>query len=267
MNDRLHQVLKEKYNVEEATFLEALQMQRQKGVRVEEILFQRKLLSEIQILEALSTAYEIPFWPELPLENICTDFTQHFPIQFLKKHILVPLMIRGRGSQNNFSSRPEDERKPYESFVIAIHGMNHFQPLDDLVRIMGITEYQLVLSTKNAILSAINMSYHFCRDSAEQLVQDMEVDGRTIISEIEYTADLLDDTSDAPIINLVNHVISQAVKERARATHVEPYQDSFKIRYRVDGILYDLLTPPKWIQSALISRIKVVNKRNFAEKR
>ncbi|MGD9412956.1 MAG: type II secretion system ATPase GspE, partial [Desulfobacterales bacterium] len=109
--------------------------------------------------------------------------------------------------------------------------------------------------------------YDLRRDSAEQLVQDMEENGSNIISEIEETADLLDDTSDAPIIKLVNHIISQSIKARASDIHFEPYQNSFTVRYRVDGILYDLLTPPKWIQPALISRVKVMAKMNIAEKR
>jgi general secretion pathway protein E len=95
----------------------------------------------------------------------------------------------------------------------------------------------------------------------------MEEDGSSIISEIEERADLLDDISDAPIIKLVNHIISQSVKARASDIHIESYQDSFKVRYRVDGILYDLLSPPKWVQPALISRIKVMAKMNIAEKR
>ena len=98
------------------------------------------------------------------------------------------------------------------------------------------------------------------------MVEDLE-DDSAIISEIENTADLLEDTSDAPIIKLVNHILSQSIKARASDIHIEPYQDSFKVRYRVDGILYDLLSPPKWIQPALTSRIKVMAKLNIAEKR
>ncbi|MCP4688010.1 MAG: Flp pilus assembly complex ATPase component, partial [Desulfobacterales bacterium] len=85
--------------------------------------------------------------------------------------------------------------------------------------------------------------------------------------EIEEKADLLDDISDAPIIKLVNHIISQSVKARSSDIHIEPSENHFKVRYRVDGILYDLLTPPKWIQPALISRIKVMAELDIAEKR
>ncbi|MDL1964744.1 MAG: type II secretion system ATPase GspE, partial [Deltaproteobacteria bacterium] len=149
----------------------------------------------------------------------------------------------------------------------AINNPASFQPLDDLIRILDPKDFKVVFSTKNAILSVINFSYDLSQDSAEQLVQNMEENGATIISEIEDRADLLDDTSDAPIIKLVNHIISQSVKARSSDIHIEPYQDSFKVRYRVDGILYDLLTPPKWIQPALISRIKIMAKMNIAEKR
>jgi general secretion pathway protein E len=71
------------------------------------------------------------------------------------------------------------------------------------VRILELKEYQIVLSTKSSIISAINIAYDLSRDSAEQLVQDMEENGTSIISKIDDTADLLDDTSDAPIIKLV----------------------------------------------------------------
>ena len=189
-----------------------------------------------------------------------------------KKHIMIPLWEPEPALDQSLSSVPNGKaEKPDQissrSYVVAIRSLNSLQAVDDLVRIMGIENYRLVLSTRGAILSAINMSFELCRDSAEQIVQDMEEDGKAILSEIKDRADLLDDTSDAPIIKLVNHIISQAVKARASDIHVEPYHDSFKIRYRIDGILYDTLTPPKWIQPALSSRIKIMTQMNIAEKR
>ncbi len=152
-------------------------------------------------------------------------------------------------------------------YVVAINDPLNFHALDDLVRLMELTDFKLVLAERETILSSINLQYDLRRDSAQQLVKDMEENGSDIISEIEETSDLLDDTSEAPIIKLVNHIISQSIKARASDIHIEPYQHSFTVRYRVDGILYDLLTPPKWIQPALISRIKVMAKMNIAEKR
>jgi general secretion pathway protein E len=100
------------------------------------------------------------------------------------------------------------------------------------------------------------------------VIQDLhEEDPDLIISEIEETGDLLDDTSDAPVIKLVNLMFSQAVRAGASDIHIEPFKSRVAIRQRVDGILYDMFTPPSHIQAALVSRIKVMAKLNIAEKR
>ncbi len=253
---------------------EARRLRTEKGGTLGDILIKKKLITETQFLEALSLQYGIPFWSQLPLDNMESDLIRQVPIQFLKKYFMVPLEQRTKAEITEKKSGDGDgapettgSNGHKRSYIIAINDPSHFQPIDDLVRIIGMNDFRIVLATRESILSAINIIYDMNRDSAEQLVQDMEDNESMIISEIEGTADLLDDTSDAPIIKLVNHIISQAAKARASDIHVEPYQDSFKVRYRVDGILYDLLTPPKSIQAALTSRIKVMSNMNIAEKR
>ena len=272
MIQRLTDILKHKFGLNEDYLTEAQQVRSETGHHIGQVLVDQKNLSETQLLEALSIQYGMPFWSRLPFENTETDFTSKVSIQFLKKYNLVPLEYSQPVSAKDCGLMPQNdpqtqERKFSPGCVIAINDPLKFQPLDDLVKAIGVTDYRIVLSTREAIVAAINMHYNLRRDSAEQLVQDMEENGSNIISEIEETADLLDDTSDAPIIKLVNHIISQSIKARASDIHFEPYQNSFTVRYRVDGILYDLLTPPKWIQPALISRIKVMAKMNIAEKR
>ncbi|MFY9704570.1 MAG: type II secretion system ATPase GspE [Desulfobacterales bacterium] len=272
MENRLFHILENSFGISEARFEEALLFKKEKGGRLNDILVTRNILSERQLLEAMSFLYDLPVWFDLPLDNIDFAFTRSIPIQFLKKYLMVPLVINVQGTQND-AKVPSEERvleealTPHSKYVIAMNDPSSFQPLDDLVRTLGLKEYDVVLSTKEAILSAVNISYDLSQSTAEELVQGLEEDGSNIISELEDTADLLDDTSDAPIIKLVNHILSQSIKARASDIHIEPYQDSFKVRYRIDGILYDLLTPPKWIQAALISRIKVMAKLNIAEKR
>ncbi|MGD8548704.1 MAG: ATPase, T2SS/T4P/T4SS family, partial [Desulfobacterales bacterium] len=272
MQEPLTQILKETFGVSEEDLKEAQKIKSEKGDTLGEILVAKKTITEKQRLEALSIQYDIPFWPDLPLDSFKTDFISQVPIQFLKKYVMVPLISDTKESDVDNSLpqlEPENATKtlPDSVAVIALNDPACIQPLDDLIRILEPYDFKLVLSTKDAILFAINISYDLSRDSAEQLVQDMEEDSSAIISEIEEKADLLDDISDAPIIKLANHIISQSVKARASDIHMEPYQDSFKVRYRVDGILYDLLSPPKWVQPALISRIKVMAKMNIAEKR
>ena len=259
----LTHILKHRFGLGDDALADAQHIQQDKGGRLGEILVQRQAISETQLLEALSMQYEIPFWPELPMESIGSQFSKKISIQFLKRHYMVPLAVPNPAAGPVDSENSESRES---MFIIAVNDPSNFNAVDDLAQILELKEHKLVLSGKQAILAAINLAFDLNQDSAQQLVQDMEEDG-DIISEIEGTADLLEDTSDAPIIKLVNHILSQSVKARASDIHIEPFQESFKVRYRVDGILYDLLSPPKWIQPALTSRIKVMAKLNIAEKR
>ncbi|MBA4366295.1 MAG: type II secretion system protein GspE [Desulfobacterium sp.] len=250
-------ILQEEFNIPEEEYQKALDIKTQGGGEdIGEILLSNNAITEKQLLKARSIRYNIPFLPEISIGNIRADLPRNISIQFLKKYFMVPLDFSKHESILDVSD-----------CVIAVNDPSSIQQMDDLARIMGKDEYQPVLSTKEAILAAINLSYDHSQGSAAQLVQDMEENTSSIIESIEETADLLDDTSDAPIIKLVNHIISQSIKAGASDIHIEPYQESFKVRYRVDGILYDMLMPPKWIQAALISRVKVMARMNIAEKR
>ena len=268
----LEKILADRCGLDEGVLAEARRIRSEKGGSLGQILLQQEAITESQLLQALSDQYDIPFWPRLPLDGIESEFTDKIPIHYLKRHFMVPLDCRKPvtamdcGLAEVADVQADTVISP-PGWVIAANDPTQIQELDDLARTLGATDFKLVLATRDAILSAINLQYDLRRDSAEQLVQNMEENGSAILTEIEETADLLDDTSEAPIIKLVNHIISQSIKARASDIHIEPYQNSFTVRYRVDGILYDLLTPPKWIQPALISRIKVMAKMNIAEKR
>jgi general secretion pathway protein E len=244
------EILSETCGLAEDMLTEALEVQQEKGGRVGEILMERKAVSEADVLEALGAQFDLPVWSNLPSENVKSDFPHQVPIQFLKKYRMVPVL------------------KDDQTFI-AVNDPLAFQPLDDLRLALGWNGVKTVLALQSAIISAINLAYDMSSDSAEQVIEGMheEEDSTLLMSEIEDTGDLLDETSDAPIIRLVNLMLSQAVKARASDIHIEPYQNSLKIRYRVDGILYDKLTPPKRIQSTLVSRVKIMAKLNIAEKR
>ncbi|MFP4668831.1 MAG: type II secretion system ATPase GspE [Desulfobacterales bacterium] len=257
MRQGLSYILTNDFGVDENELAEARKMRSEQNLPLSEILLKKKIISEHQLLQAYARIYDLPFWQKLPLENLDTWFARKVPIGFLKKYAMVPIRMEP-GRQG-----PEEDGRT----KIAINDPTAFQQLDDLVQLLEINDFEIVLSTRDAIYSLVNLAYDSSRDTAEQLVADMEENGGDIISEIEETADLLDDTSDAPIIKLVNHVISQSVKIGASDIHIEPEQYNLKVRYRIDGILYDMLTPPKWMQSSLVSRIKVMARMNIAEKR
>ncbi|RJP86061.1 MAG: type II secretion system protein GspE [Desulfobacteraceae bacterium] len=263
MFKRLSQILNQEFDVSEDAFKDIRQTCLEQNAILSEMLVKKKLVTESQLLEAFSKLYQMPFLPKVTLDEFSTEFTQKLSIQFLKKYVMVPI----KNMEKVPMTAAQDETIEAGRAVILLNNPTVFQPVDDMLKILQWDDATLVLSTRESILSLINSAYDSSRDTAQQLVADMEGDGNDIISEIEETADLLDDTSDAPIIKLVNHIISQSVKSGASDIHIEPYQNSFKVRYRVDGILYDLLSPPKWMQSSLISRIKVMSKMNIAEKR
>jgi len=212
-------------------------------------LIRKKAIGEIQLLKILAQHFGLSLRQELPMESINIDFTQNVSIPYLKKHKIVTLITSGVAA-------------------IAINDPTDFQPVDDLRQLLKSPELPVVLSSQDAIMAAINMAYDMSRASAKDYFEEMN-DASTddLISKIDETADLLDETSDAPIIKLVNLLVAGAIKDRASDIHVEPYSGSLKIRYRIDGILYDILNLPRRIQSPLVSRIKIMAKLNIAEKR
>ncbi len=220
----------------------------QDKTRFMDTLIAGKMVPEPDLLEIMGRLYDLPVVSDLEPDHAEDAWTRKITRNFLKTACVVPVV------------------KPDARPVIAVHDPSDLGPADDVAALAGITDYDLVLAPKNRILWAINVFYDRSGDSVRQLAQNME-DHEYIIDDLEQTADLLDDVSDAPVIRLVNRMISQAVKAGASDIHIEPFQQSLKIRYRIDGILYERLAPPKGIQASLISRIKVMASMNIAEKR
>ncbi len=232
------------------TLAEARELARENDAGVVEFFLQKKSLPEIRLLEALSEEYGIPFWNKLPVDHIETGFASHFPIQYLKRQKVVPLTDTPQGA------------------VVVVNDPHSFQAADDVCRVLNMQERSFVLSTQEEIIAAINLAYDLSRSTAKEFFEEMSGESTdSLISEIEEKGDLLDETSDAPIIKLLNLLLSGAIKDRASDIHIEPYQANVKVRYRIDGILYDILSLPRKIHSPLVSRVKVMASLNIAEKR
>ncbi|MCI5194686.1 MAG: type II secretion system protein GspE [Candidatus Electrothrix sp. AW5] len=244
-------------DVQEAVALQAEKGQTQgktqgHGVQAQalgEALLQQNKISEPELLQAIGLQCGLEVRTKLPLFP-SPFFTDKVSIGFLKRFKMMPIAT------------------PDEAFI-ALADPAYFQQLDDLQRIVDWEGIQTILAPAEEILAAINSAYdRSSQGAADQVLQDIdEDDPEALLSEIEETADLLDDTSDAPVIKLVNLILSQAVRDGASDIHIEPYKDRVKIRKRVDGILYDMLTPQKHVQAKLISRIKIMAKMDIAEKR
>jgi general secretion pathway protein E len=238
----------EKLGIPEEEVHQAFELHQEKGSSLVRSLARQNVENELSLLQKLGRELAMEYTFSLPVD-IRTNFTSSIPIAFLKKYIMVPV------------TTGDDE-------FIAINDPFNYQPIDELRHILNWNGIRQVLCPKAAIISAINFAYDMTQNSAEEVMQEIdEEDPEALFSEIEETGDLLDDTSDSPVIRLVNLMFSQAVRDKASDIHIEPYRNYLKIRQRLDGILYDMLSPPKHVQSALISRIKVMADLNIAEKR
>jgi len=139
--------------------------------------------------------------------------------------------------------------------------------LDELRLIFG-KPVEAVLTPTAVLIDAINHVYSGVSGTAREVLQELEgEDLSTIATELSHPQDLLDLSDEAPVIRLLNSILSEAVKERVSDIHIEPYERDLIIRFRIDGILYEKLSPPKIIQEALVSRVKIMAGLNIAEKR
>jgi len=246
--ERIGAILKEICPLPEEAVNLALAVQGEKGGRLGEILRHQNRISEAQLLSALGRQFGMAVVTDIGSDD-GAEFCRQLSIQFLKRHTLFP--FRSDGGDR-----------------LAVNDPLNFSPMDDLCRFLGWTDYEVVLAPKAVIVAAINGVYEDQGDAADQVIRGMnDDDTEHILSEIEAASDLLEDTSDAPTVKFVNLMLSQAVRSGASDIHLEPFQRSFTVRYRIDGILYDTFSPPKHIQSAIISRIKIMANLDIAEKR
>ncbi len=138
--------------------------------------------------------------------------------------------------------------------------------LDDCRREFG-GEVQPILVPKDAVLMALNQAFDMASASAEQMLENLEDEEVGLAKEIEEIGDLLESEDDAPVIRLVNTLLSQALKDRASDIHIEPFESQVLVRFRIDGVLHSIVSPPKRVQAAMASRIKVMAGLDIAEKR
>ena len=230
---------------------DGLAAQADNGERLGQILVQQKKISEQELLEALALQLNLEVIESVGDKELRFDLVEKLPIQYLKKHLIFPF-------------ETEDG-----TLQLAVNDPLDLEVLDDLRILYGQDEIRLVLVPAGAIISAINRTYGQANDTAEQIIEGMdeEEDSQHLFTELEQGGDLLDETSEAPIIKLVNHVFAQAVKSQASDIHIEPYQRHLQVRFRLDGVLQNVLSPPRRLHPAIVSRIKVMARLDIAEKR
>jgi general secretion pathway protein E len=246
---KLDEILVERGLVREADIARLLDSERAKGQSLGSLLVQQGLISEEDLLDALGEQFGLPYWRKLEETGIEHIPVSKVPIAFFRQQKVFPIAFTDGAVK------------------VAVSDPLNLQPLDDLAVFLG-APVEPVLSSERELMAAINRFFDRETGSAEQVMQDLEgEDLGAIANEIEETDDLLDLASEAPVIRLVNSILTQAVRARASDIHIEPFERELKVRYRIDGLLYNTLTPPRRLQAAISSRIKVMANLNIAERR
>ena len=203
-------------------------------------------VSEIVLLETLSEYLDIPFvsLKDIPQQTIVLE---NLSEKFMRQYKFVPLSL----NENVLTIALSD---PYDIYAC------------DAVRMATNYEVKINLAREEEILDAVGKVFNTDTTSMGRIVEDIGKDDLSIDDEgdVDHLKDL---ASEAPVIRLVNLLITRAIEMRASDIHLEPFEGDFKVRYRIDGVLHDMEAPPRRLQAAVISRLKIMAKLNIAERR
>ncbi|MCP3163814.1 type II secretion system ATPase GspE [Myxococcus qinghaiensis] len=228
---------------------EALAAQEEKGGRIGEVLVGLKAVSEEDVVKALGHQLDLPYLARIFTEEVDAELVKRIPINFAKQSHILPLSVEG------------------DAVVLAVADPLDTSTMDHARLLLG-QSISPRLALASTITDAINSVYDRSINEAEQLVDEMETqDLDALAHELDEPQDLLDTDDEAPVIRLVNSVLFRAAKERASDIHIEPMERELLVRFRVDGVLQEVIKPPKRYQNAIVSRVKVMGQLNIAEKR
>ncbi|PKL19457.1 MAG: type II secretion system protein GspE, partial [Spirochaetae bacterium HGW-Spirochaetae-5] len=249
-NKQIGKILLEKGKISAENLQEVLLLQQNSDQRIGELLIKKGYLTETDLLESLAVQSGLEFKAHIDYHDGDLLF-KGLPVNFLKSNLLAP-----------FNSEKG-------VIKIAITDVLNIQPLDDLKLLFKGHIFKIVLTTKNEVLKVINTHFELVESATtNEIIENLEESDFEILSRTSSeTSDILDMANDAPIIRLVNTIIRQAVSERASDIHFEVYEKELIVRFRIDGILYRMFTPPKKYQDSVISRIKIMSNLNIAENR
>jgi general secretion pathway protein E len=228
---------------------EALAVERETGWPIDKVLLTRGALSEHDLLKATASALRLPYRESIQASQVPARFVDKVPVQFARNYYLV-----GVGETDG-------------TMQVATASPLDAYPMDDLATMLG-CELDPVLAPRTEITSLINKAYKNKQDLVQESIGALEdTDIVSLAAGVEVGEDILDVANKPPIIKLVNMLFFQALKMRASDIHLQPFEDRLQVRYRIDGVLYDMEAVPKKVQDAVTSRIKVMGRLDIAERR
>lgn len=251
---QIGRLLQERGLISEQQLIEALEEQKKTGELLGRILVRKGLVSKEDILNVLvsQTGMEIIDLDKIEFSEKVIATVSPSIAQMYK---VIPISL-------------EDN-----TLTVAISDPSNVRITDDLRLLLGY-KIKAVVASEEEINKLLDRYYRGIEESVEQLLSEMKVDGvMPSVNNIEEKAGpkdiatLQEMANAVPVVRLLNLILINAIRERASDIHFEPFEHQFKIRYRVDGILYDMVPPPKHLSVALTSRIKVMADMDIAERR
>lgn len=206
------------------------------------------IVEEKVLLETLSQQYGVPI-VELEGYEMAEEIVKLVPRDLAIKHHLVPLVLRDK------------------TLTIAVSDPSNLMALNDVKFITG-HDIQVMVSSDQAIKEAHDRVYE-SKVSYDSIISDFDEHGVEVVEDEQEinVADLARETEDAPVVKLVNAVLTDAVKKGASDIHIEPYERVFRVRFRIDGVLYEIMKPPLKLKNAITSRVKIMASLDIAERR
>ncbi|MBN1501168.1 MAG: type II secretion system ATPase GspE [Spirochaetes bacterium] len=233
----------------EKDILSALKIKKESGLRLGETLLQKGLITEDNLYLCLAEQSGLDYEskPEFTLKK---DFLERIPVKFFNRNLIVPFKTAGK------------------KLYVAITDPLDVLPVDDIRNFFSEYKIVTVLSTADEVRKIIFENIRRPEDSSADGLDNLNPNDFDLLTNtFDETEDILDMANEAPIIKFVNTIITESVTENASDIHIEPYEKNLIIRFRIDGILYQRFDPPKKLQSAIISRIKIMSNLNIAENR
>jgi len=249
MAEKLGDILLKSNLITQAQLDKAIEEQKASGGKLGGILSRLGYVSQSEILQFLSEQYGAPAIT-LAAFKADAEVLKIIPPDIATKYQVMPLAIKS------------------STLVIAMTDPSNIFALDDIKFLTGYRVEPLI-AAENAILNAIDSYYGTTTASLDNLLANFDTEGVEYIDD-ESTADinaLRQESEDAPVIRLVNAILTDAIEKGSSDIHIEPYEKSFRVRFRVDGSLYEIMRPPIKMKNAITSRIKIMSKLDIAERR
>ena len=238
MRKPLGQLLLEKSLLADADLARALAVQRQRRERLGKILTDLGFLTRRDVLATLAEQLNLPLLVAAELPEVPPEFEKLSP-NFMRQFRFVPL-------------RAEDSR-----LTIAMADPLDYDTIQS-VRLLTRCEVDVWLAAEEDVLAALEKFY------GSETTTEVAAEAGPEAEDIEHLKDL---ASEVPVIRLVNYIITQAIERRASDIHFEPFERDFRVRFRIDGVLYPVESPPRGLRAAVLSRLKLMAKLNIAERR